>query len=747
MKNYSTLLGILLFAFASCSERKEPDTSLLKYVDITIGTIKSNTLAARQAPPQNDGYAQTIPAITAPFGMTQWTPANRMTEENCQVPYFGDHDLVYGFRASHWTNGSCAQDYGSFTFMPVAGYFDHRPVLRAAKLIYEAEVTTPAYGLYHLPEFMVIAEATATQRCGFFRFSYADPTNAGLVFDINSDEGLGYFKIDPERREIIAANPVHKIFAGSGEAAGFSGYLVMQFDTDFKEFGTYSDSEINSMRSEISDMPRMGGFVLFDASEEKIVNVKIGTSFTSIEKARENLEAEIPDWDIQRVKAELEQEWESLLGTIKVDSQSEEHKITFYSALYRSLLHPRLYSDADGTYLGFGEDKQVYKAEGFDYYCDFYAYDTFRAQMPLLSLVAPKAYQDMITSLIKKAEQGGWLPSHPMWNSYTAAFLGDPTIAIIGDAFMKGFPVDMETAWPFLRQHAFETPDSHSDYVKGKGRRALQTYLQLGYLPLEEEIWEAPERHQQVARTLEYAYSDWVLSRIAGKLGHTYEETVLAERALNYANVFDYERGWVNGRYADGSFNNDFNASRKMSWLGDATPAQYTWSVLHDLEGLMELMDGKSAFIDKLLPIIENRQFWHGNSANQHLPYLFNYVDRWDLTQKSVKYVLSSFYSASKDGLTDKDKAGQLSAWYVFSAIGFYPVTPGANEYQLSSPIFDKVTLQLDKNYYPGAVFSISAPQSDALTVFETVQLNGKQHGFSLRHEDLQNGGNLVFAK
>lgn len=745
MKLYAATLGLLMVILVSCSEKKDSDTSLLKYVDITIGTIKSNTIASKQAPAGSDGYAYALPSITAPFGMTQWTPANRMTEEACQVPYFGDHDLVYGFRASHWTNGSCAQDYGSFTFMPVAGFFDHRPVLRAARLIYEADVTTPAYGLYHLPEYMVIAEASATQRCGFYRFSYADPTNAGLVFDINSDKGLGYFKIDPERREIIAVNPVHKIFAGEGEPAGFSGYMVMQFDTGFKDYGSYSDSEINNRQGEMRDMMRMGGYVLFEESDEKIVNVKIGTSFTSIEKARENLEAEIPHWDIQVVKAALEQEWESLLGTIRVESQRHEDKVTFYSALYRSLLHPRLYSDADGTYLGFGEDRQLHKAEGFDYYCDFYAYDTFRAQMPLISLVAPKAYQDMVTSLIKKAEQGGWWPSHPMWNSYTAAFLGDPTIAIAGDAFMKGFDIDMETAWHYLRQQAFDTPGSYNDYQRGMGRRGLQTYMQLGYLPLEEEIWEAPERERQVARTLEYAYSDWVLAQVAGKLGHNFEASVLAERALNYANLYDHEKGWMNGRYADGSFNHDFNELRNMSWLGDATPAQYSWSVLHDIEGLKELMEGPTGFMNKLLPVIEHRQYWHGNSSNHHLPYLFNYIDRWDLTQKSVKYVLSSFYNASKEGLTDKDKAGQLSAWYVFSSMGFYPVTPGANEYQLSSPVFDKVTLHLDKDFYPGGSFEIKAPQRESLTVFESVRLNGKQTGLVIKHEELQKGGTLEF--
>jgi predicted alpha-1,2-mannosidase len=739
----SVFVAIALLISCS-SEDKKP---LLQYVDITIGTAEADTPAAKKNHGDKVDFGQTIPAVTAPFGMTQWTPQNRMSERKCLAPYYMDVDIIQGFRATHWTSGSCVQDYGSFTLMPVSDYFNHQPAQRQAKFLFDTDQMSPAYSSFNIPQYLVITEITATKRCGFFKFSWMEPTNPAIIFDVNSDEGQGYIKIDPERREVIASNPVHRIYNGHGQPAGFSGYMVARFDCDFEEFGPYSDYQFFKGETELSNISKLGAYVMLKPSADDVVRVKIGTSFTSIENARENLDAEIPDWDFNRVRAELENTWENLLNQVKVEGGTQEELTKFYTAIYHSTLHPRLFSDVDGSYPGFANDTTIHKAEGFDYYCDFSAWDTYRAQMPLLSLIAPKEYNDMVKSLVKKAEQGGWLPIFPMWNSYTSAMIGDHCGAIIGDAYMKGFDFDIETAWKYMRKNAFETPSDYADYLDGKGRRALRTYLEYGYIPLEDEVLEAFHQREQVSRTLEYAYNDWVLSEVAKKMGQQDDYLELKERARNYVNVFDPQRGWVNGRYADGTFTDDFDAGKPMPYITEGTPKHYTWYVPHDVEGLMELMDGKENYLTKLQNFIDNQEYWHGNEPSHQIPYMFNYADRWDLTQKTVKNLLVTEYSNSPGGLTGNDDAGQMSAWYVFSAMGFYPVCPGNNEYQLSSPVFSKVTLDLDKKYFPGSNFVLEAPGADTNSIFSSVKLNGKKSAPVIRHEDIQQGGKLVFGK
>ena len=276
-----------------------------------------------------------------------------------------------------------------------------------------------------------------------------------------------------------------------------------------------------------------------------------------------------------------------------VEGGTPDDLTKFYTALYHSLIHPRLYSDVNGDYPGFNGDTTIHTAEGFDYYGDFSNWDIFRAQMPLLSLIAPQAYENMVKSLIAMAEQGGWLPIFPMWNSYTSAMIGDHSSSIIADAAMKGFDFDLDKAYKYMRKNAYETPENLDDYIDGKGRRALQPYIQFGYIPLEEEVPYAFHRGEQVSRTLEYAYDDWAVAQVAKLLGKTEDYNDLIARSYNYSNVFDTEKGWVNGRYADGSFTEDFDANGKMPFITEGTPKQYTWFVPQDVPGLIELMGGQ----------------------------------------------------------------------------------------------------------------------------------------------------------
>jgi predicted alpha-1,2-mannosidase len=735
-------LCVIFFASACNRSEKKP---LISYVNLLIGTNEAATPSASRNPGDHVDFGQTIPAVTAPFGMTQWTPQNRSSENKCLAPYYLNRNAIQGFRATHWTSGSCVQDYGSFTLMPVAGQYRLLPNFRQTELMFDPELLSPAYSVYNIPLYNIMAEMTATKRCGFFRFSWLAPENPAIIFDVNNDEGKGFIRIDPEKREIVAANPVHRIYSGNGKPAGFSGYMVARLDCDFEKFGTYTEQEIFKDSTYLADKPSLGAWIRVKPGSGDMVRVKIGTSFTSIENARENLEKEIPGWDFNEVKQNLAKTWENLLGQIKVEGGSNDDLSKFYTAIYHSCLHPRLFSDVDGSYPGFANDTAVHKADGFDYYCDFSAWDTYRAQMPLLSLIAPEAYENMVKSLIVMAEQGGWLPIFPMWNSYTSAMIGDHCSAILGDAMMKGFRFDYEKAYTYMRQNAFKIPTDYSEYVDGKGRRSLRTYLEFGYIPLEDEVLEAFHKREQVSRTLEYAYDDWVLAQVAKKLEKDADYRELTERARNYANVFDPTRGWVCGRYTDGNFIEEFDAGKPVSWITEGTPRQYTWYVPQDVQGLMEIMGGKEIFLQKLQNFIDNKEYWHGNEPSHHIPYLFNYAGRWDLTQKTVKELLTSEYSNNAGGLSGNDDSGQLSAWYVFSAMGFYPVCPGSNEYQMSSPLFNKVTLQLDKKYYSGRKFTLENQGNPTDAIYTKVLLNGKETGTVLMHDEIKKGGTLVF--
>jgi predicted alpha-1,2-mannosidase len=311
---------------------------------------------------------------------------------------------------------------------------------------------------------------------------------------------------------------------------------------------------------------------------------------------------------------------------------------------------------------------------------------------------------------------------------------------------MKGFHFDVEKAWQAMRKNAFKIPADYDDYVDGKGRRSLRTYMEYGYIPLEDEVTEAFHKREQVSRTLEYAYDDWVLAQVAQSLGHDSDYRELKERALNYTNVFDTQKGWVCGRFTDGTFTDEFEPFKQMPYITEGTPEQYSFYVPHDVPGLIDLVGGKTVFLQKLQKLFDNGRYWHGNEPCHHIPYLYNYADRWDLTQKTVKNILNKEYDATAGGLPGNDDAGQMSAWYVFSSMGFYPVCPGSNEYQLSSPVFSKITISLDKQYYPGKKFIIETKGTPQNGIFSSVSLNGKKMGTTLMHDALKKGGKLVFS-
>ncbi len=736
----------LCFALFSCNHKEA--RNYVQFVDPFIGTALANTESVKNRPGDRVNNGQTIPAVTAPLGMTQWTPQTQSTQTKCIAPFYFGSTSIQGFRATHWLNGSCTQDYGSFTVFPtnVSDDFRFLPDQRNIYYLIDRETLSPAYASTIFPEISLMTELTATKRCGFFKFSYLDATNPTIIIDVNNADSEGYIKIDVENQVIYGYNPVRRIYNGTGKPAGFSGHFLAKFSKKFTKYGTYAGMDFNHNTTEQKDKEKIGAYVSFDLKSDVVISMKIGTSFTSIENAQKNLDAEIPGWDFNKAKTDLENDWNEILGRIDVEGGTEDDYTKFYTAMYHSLFHPRLFSDVNGEYPGFADDTLIHKAEGFDYYDDMSNWDIYRAQMPLLSIIAPQQYNDMVKSLIVKAEQGDWLPIFPMWNSYTSAMIGDHGSAIIADAAMKGFDFDLEKAYSYMRKNAFETPDKIEDYIDGKGRRALTSYLQLGYIPLEDEVDYAFHKREQVSRTIEYAYDDWAVAQVARKLGKEYDFKELSARAYNYANVFDESKGWVCGRFADGTFTDEFNENEHLSYITEGSPKHYTFYVPHDVAGLMELMGGKKIFQEKLNQMVDNQEYWHGNEPCHQIPYLFNFIGDWEKTQKTVKNLLKTEYGLGAGGISGNDDAGQMSAWYVFSAAGFYPVCPGSNEYQLSSPIFEKVTFNLDKKYYPGGKFVLATEPGKSSNVFSKVKLNGKEIGPVIKHEDLQKGGKLEFT-
>ncbi|MFD1816595.1 alpha-1,2-mannosidase, putative [Pseudarcicella hirudinis] len=722
-----------------CFAQKKP----LQYVNPFIGSAPSSTESAQKhSEAGSELKGQIVPAIGVPQGMTTWTPQTRATELKCIPPFYYNDTKIQGFRGTHWMNGSCVQDYGSLTIMPLSGKLKVNPTERASSFNRKQEIAGPSYYSVTLTEAKVKAEMTATCRASILKFGFQTNKDNFILIEPNSDEGEGFVEIHPEKKEIVGYNPVHRIYQGSGKPAGFSGYFVIQFDKAFEASGTWQNNDIkwNSLTSKGDGKKQsLGAFVKFAGN---MVKVRVGTSFSSLEGARKNLETEIPDWNFDKVKAQSEMAWKKALGKIKVQG-SEDDKVLFYSALYHSKLTPRVFSDADGTYPGFADDENFYKAKGFSYYEDYNLWDTYRAVHPLHNLLEPKISSDMMESLVKKAEQGGWMPIFPCWNQYTAAMIGDHAIAAIGDAYIKGIKgIDIHKAYQYMQKNAFEVNSDPKSYEEGKGRRALATYLKYNYIPLEDSVWQAFHKREQVSRTLEYAYDDFVLAQVAKKLGKTEDSEVLMKRSQNFRNVIDPKTGYARGRYADGRWIEPFNPfAMRSSFITEGSPAQYTFYVPQDVQGLIEVVGGKKNFVSKLDTLFDKGYYWHGNEPNNQIVYLYPFAHSAWKTQERVRKIIREEYNSGPGGLSGNEDGGQMSAWLVFSMAGFYPVCPGTPYYIIGSPVFEETVISVSG----GKQFIIKAKgNSDKKPYIFSARFNGKPYPKAyLTHEQIMKGGIL----
>ena len=743
--------------------------SILQGINTFTGTSPSITKTAGLFGKKTEEFGQTLPAVLVPNGMNFWTPQTRWTEKKCVAPYYYKDTEFQGFRNSHWIVGGCTQDYGSFTLMAFRG---ERREEREERFVlnHEREISRPDYYAIVLPDAGLSAEMTATSRAAIFRFTplthqeKADPLLADRVQSAqkgfrritlrlvpNSDEKESTITLDAAHNRLFATNPVHRIYQGWGESAGFTGHYVL----------TWKDRLVDS---QITDSI---AYLTFEVPEGRPLIVKSASSFTDAEGAWKNLQTEIPHWDFLKVRMQLNETWLQHLSKMVVGKEERLREgerssgmremllHQFYGAFYRASFLPHEINDVDGRYPAFAGNGEIKSLKtplplreglgGGSFYMDFSMWDTYRAVHPLLNIISPTKSGEMMQSLVRMYEQGGWLPIFPCWNNYTAAMIGDHCVSVLADAYVKGIRnFDVEKAYEAMRKNAFETPASEAEYKNGMGRRALQSYLKYGYIPLEDEVNEAYHTNEQVSRTLEYAYDDFCVAQMANALGKTDDYEILMKRSENWRNVLNPKTGYVDGRYADGRFQNEVSPFEKQKFITEGAPCHYTWYVPQNPEGLIEAMGGKKTFVAKLDSMFMEGRYWHGNEPCHQVAYMFDYAGEPWRTQKYVRHILDTEYLDDAGGLSGNDDAGQMSAWLLFSYMGFYPVCPATPYYMIGSPVFPKLTINLEN----GKAFTIIAENASSENIYiQSATLNGKPYNETfIKHEDIINGGELRFV-
>lgn len=714
-------------------------TERTRAINTLVGTDYAVTPSAGRYGKGSEEHGQTIPAVLEPHGQTFWTPQTRDTELKCIAPYYYPDSLLQGFRGSHWLVGGCTQDYGSFTLMPMTGNLRLKPTERSTRFNHNDELAHPYYYGVYLPDEHLMTEMTGRSHSAIFRFIPDKDGELHIAVNPNSDEGEGFVTVDTVRNCIWGYNPVHRIYQGWGEKAGFSGWFVVQLQKPIHSFG---------VRDTVA-------YVSMDVHAGEMVLAKAATSFTDLQGAWDNLQAEIPSWDFLGTRLALDSIWQRQFQTIPVESEDKAQVNQFYGALYLTSFLPRTMSDVKTSTHGarypmFANDSLI-RTLRKPVYGDFSMWDIYRAQLPLLNIIEPKQTSDMMSSLANMYFFGGWMPIFPCWNSYTAAMIGDHTGSAIADATVKGVNgFDLKLAYEGIRQNAFDSPQTMEEYRNGMGRRALKSYLQYGYIPLEDSVNEAFHTQEQVSRTLEYAYDDFCVAQVAKALGQKKDYNALMKRAKNWRNVINPNTGWADGRYKSGKWLGNNDITHRVPFITEGAVIHYSFYVPHDVYGLMSAMGGRQKFISKmdtlfgytgdstnysLLP--ELSYYWHGNEPCHQIPYLYAYAGQPWKTQQLVHHILQTEYLDVPGGLSGNDDAGQMSAWYIFSALGFYPVCPGTAYYVLGSPSFRHAMI---------GQMVIEAPNASPANIYiQSVLWNGQPYSRTyITHDMLTHGGTLT---
>ncbi|WP_304138314.1 GH92 family glycosyl hydrolase [Mesonia mobilis] len=723
---------LFFFLVTSLLIAQEP----VDYVNPLMGTDSKVSLS----------NGNTYPAVGLPWGMNLWTPQTGPMNHGWAYQYSADK--INGFKQTHqpspWMN-----DYGKFSIMPITGKLKFKQDERASWFSHKSEIATPYFYQVYLADHDVTAALTPTQRAAQFKFTFPETDSAYVVLDA-VDKG-SFVKIIPSENKIIGYT---KNYA-RGDLKNFKNHFVLIFDRPFNLKKTFFNDTLSEKLSQ--DANHTGAIVGFKTKKGEDIHVKVASSFISLAQAELNLERELGTDTFEDTKCKAREEWNEKLSRIEIESDDIDKKRTFYSCLYRTLFFPnKLYEINEAgeivhwsPYNGKIEKGYMFAGTGF--------WDTFRALYPFLNLVYPSINEEMQAGLVNDYKEGGWLPE---WSSpgYANIMVGNNSASVVADAYIKGLRgYDIEKLYEALLNGA-----NNEGPMTAVGRAGAAYYKKLGYVPYDVGI------NENAARTLEYAYDDFTIYQLAKKLNRPEKEIKLyKKRSLNYQKLFDEKTGLMRGKNEDGTFQSPFNPFKWGDAFTEGNSWHYTWSVFHDIQGLSDLMGGEENFTKKLdsvfsmppvfddsyyggviheireMQIANMGQYAHGNQPIQHMIYLYNYAGQPWKTQYWIRETMNRLYAAKPDGYCGDEDNGQTSAWYVFSAMGFYPVCPATEQYVLGSPYFKKMTIHLEN----GNDIVIDAEEnSEENKYVDQLEMNGEVYTKNwLNHFELMKGVQLDF--
>lgn len=694
----------------------------------------------------------TYPAIATPWAMNFWTPMTSPMGDGWTYKY--NENKIRGIKQTHqpspWIN-----DYAAFSFMAVTGALKFREDERASWFSHKAETVRPYHYKVYLADYDVVAEVAPTERAAHFKFTFPKSDSSYILLDGFNMGSM--VKIIPEERKIMGYCRNNS----GGVPENFHNYFVAEFDKDFELTHTWADGWKLTKNSEASEGEHVGAIVGFKTNKGESVHVKVASSFISIEQAEINLQREIGKETFVDTKEKAKVSWENELSRIQIEDANIDNIRTFYSCLYRVLLFPRKFYE-------YNEENQIvhyspYNGEVLPGYMftDNGFWDTFRAVFPFFNLMYPDLNNEIMEGLANTYKESGWLPE---WASpgHRNCMIGSNSAINIADAYLKGNIKNEETIHVL-----FEAMLKNAQVDDGRphasvGREGVNYYNDLGYIPYDVGIRE------NTARTLEYAFADFNIAKMAEKMGKPELANRFFKQAMNYKNVFDPSTNLMRGKNEDGTFQSPFNPLKWGDAFTEGNSLHYTWSVFHDVQGLIDLMGGDAEFEKQLdgvfsmppdfddsyygqtiheireMQIVNMGNYAHGNQPIQHMLYLYNYAGVPYKGQSKIRKVLTDLYAATPDGYCGDEDNGQTSAWYVFSALGFYPVAPGTDEYIIGTPLFSKARISLQN----GNTLIITALNNSAENYYvQDLTLNGKKYNKTyFRYADVLKGGNLEFS-
>jgi predicted alpha-1,2-mannosidase len=750
VKNNHLIVLIALLLVKCTSQKAKVD-----YINPAIGAVTYGEKSE-----DVHGFGKTFPGAATPFGLVQLSPDTRTGGDNGSG-YSWNHKTIEGFSFTHMSGVGWYGDLGNFMVMPTIGKLntnkgedDNPEAGYRSRFSHDDETIKAGYYGVTLSDYDIEAELTAAPRAGLIKFTF--PKNDSSRIQIDLSRRIGgtsteqYIKIENENTISgwMKCPPEGGGWGNGGGKADYIVYFYCQFSKPLTDYGMWSvdiPDDWVRRREEVCSAPyqelvsnatihsglkemqgeHLGFFTNFKTDIDEQVLLKSGISFVSVEGAKLNLETDIPDWDFDELVDKSKSLWNDAMASVTVEGRSERDKEIFYTSLYHTMIDPRAFSDSDGQYIG--ADKKVHKTDNFVYRTIFSGWDVFRSQFPLQTIINPQLVNDEINSLIQLAELSGkeYYPRWEFLNSFSGCMIGNPAVSVVVDAYEKG-----------IRNY-----DVNQAFEYAKNSVDMFGNTEFGYTP------------NSISETLEYAYTDWCVGRFAQSLGNTAAEKEYYDRSSNFKNIWNDEVNWFRAKDTLNNWKDWKGKTTHGQGCVESNPYQQGWFVPHNIDGLGQLMGGQEAIKTELVNFFEqapedflwNDFYNHPNEPVHHVPFMFNEIGLPRETQKWTRRICEAAYGTDAYGLCGNEDVGQMSAWYVLASIGIHPINPGDNKYQITSPVFDKIELQLDKEYYNGNKFTIIARNNSKENIYiKSIKLNGqKLDRFWISHEEIVNGGVL----